>query len=156
MTASVCRIKPEADTTRPCRHINAHSNSIPSSTSPWFHLGNTFVQTGQYTDAIAAFRRYLQDATSDFETRRGYRSLAVVELRRGRLTDALAFARKAGVDLPLTITEARIRIAMGEPPDRIAGLLRPPPAGPNRGSRLGERGWCNVQGLLALKRGAAG
>jgi len=119
------------------------------------HLGNTFVQTGQYTEAIAAFRRYLQDATSDFETRRGYRSLAVVELRRGRLTDALAFARKAGADLPLTITEARIRIAMGEPPDRIAGLLRPPPAGPNRGSRLGERAWHNVQGLLSLKRGAA-
>jgi tetratricopeptide (TPR) repeat protein len=116
------------------------------------HLGNTFVQTGQY---IAQFRRYLQDATSDFETRRGYRNLAVVELRRGRLTDALAFARKAGVDLPLTITEARIRIAMGEPPDRIAGLLRPPPVGPNRGSRTGERPWCNVQGLLALKRGAA-
>jgi len=119
------------------------------------HLGNTYVHTGQYTEAIAAFRRYLQSATSDFEVRRGHRSLAVAELRRGHLSDALAFARKAGADLPLTITEARVRIAMGEDPDRIAGLLHPPVAGPNRGSRIGERAWCHVQGLLALKHGAA-
>ena len=118
------------------------------------HLGNTYVQTGQYDDAIATYRRYLKGAASDNEVRRGYRSLAIVELRRGRLAEALSFAQRAGADQPLTITEARIRIAMGEPPDRIAGLLQPPADGPNRGSRLSVRAWNHVQGLLALKRGA--
>ena len=118
------------------------------------HLANTYVQTGQYDDAIATYRRYIQGAATDFEVRRGNRNLAIVALRRGRLKDALAFARRAGADQPLTITEARIRLAMGEPSDRIGGLLQPPPAGPNRGSRSGERAWSTIQGLLALKRGA--
>jgi len=118
------------------------------------HLGNSYVQTGRYQDAIATYRRYIDGASSSFDARRGYRSLAVVELRRGRLKEALAFARKAGADQPMTVTEARIRIAMGEPPDQIAKLLSPPTAGPNRGSRLSDRAWYFIQSLLALKRGA--
>src|SRR6185503_4530472 len=118
------------------------------------HLGNAYVQTGRYNDAIAAYRRYIQDATSDFDVRRGYRNLATVALRRGRLKEALAFAQKAGVDQPMTIIEARIRIALGESPDKVAGLLHAPPPAANRGSRPGERAWNHVQGLLALKRGA--
>ena len=75
-------------------------------------------------------------------------------LRRGRLTEALSFARRAGVDRPLTIIEARIRLAMGESPDQIARALLQPAPGPNRGSRGGDRAWHDVQGFLALKRGA--
>jgi tetratricopeptide (TPR) repeat protein/DNA-binding winged helix-turn-helix (wHTH) protein len=117
------------------------------------HLGNTYVQTGQYTEAIATFRRYLEGAASDFDVRRGYRSLAIVALRRGKLDDALVLARRAGAGQPMTMVEARIRIAKGESPDRISGLLQPPPPSPNRGSRGGERAWSAIQGLLALKRG---
>ena len=118
------------------------------------HLGNSYVQTGRYQDAIATYRRYIDGASSAFDARRGYRSAAVVELRRGRLKEALALATKAGADQPMTVTEARIRIAMGEPPDQIAKLLSPPTAGPNRGSRLSDRAWYFIKSLLALKRGA--
>jgi tetratricopeptide (TPR) repeat protein/DNA-binding winged helix-turn-helix (wHTH) protein len=117
------------------------------------HLGNTYVHTGQYNEAIAAFGQYLAGASSDFDIRRAHRSLAIVALRRGDLENALRSARKAGAGQPLTIVEARIRIAMGEPPDRISALLHPPPPAPNRGSRGGERPWSAIQGLLALKRG---
>jgi tetratricopeptide (TPR) repeat protein len=47
-----------------------------------------------------------------------------------------------------------IRVAAGEPVDRIAHQFRTAPVLGNRGSRLGERAWRNAQATLALKRGA--
>jgi len=118
----------------------------------WVHLGNTYVQTGRYAAAEQAFRQYLRSVSTDFETKRAYMSLARVAHRRGRLDEAIAHLARA-VPFPVVGLDTPVRLAAGDPIDRIAATVQRPTGSPNRGGRASDRAFHHAQGLLALERG---
>ncbi len=120
------------------------------------HLANTRFRLGQYREAIAAFRRYIEAAPSGRERARGYDCVAYIHMQKGELDAAERSAREAvrinedSIWISYLISAKRGengRSKMLEKPLLSSFLLA------ERGSRLNLRFEPYYRGMIALNNG---